>query len=112
MLLIRPAALALLSILIVSSSAVAAASGPVARGRAIAQANCSRCHAIGNVGASANPKSPPFRTLKRRYPVEELEEALAEGIVVSHDAPEMPAFELEPHRISDLISYIRSLKGK
>ena len=89
-----------------------AASGPAARGRAVAQANCSRCHAIGDKGASRNPKSPPFRTLNTRYPVDELEEALAEGIVVSHDAPEMPEFELEPRQISDLIAYIKTLKGK
>ena len=41
------------------------------QGRAIAEENCGRCHAVGKTGASRNPKSPPFRTLGERYPVDE-----------------------------------------
>ena len=32
-------------------------------GRAIAEANCASCHAIGRTGASPNPKAPAFRLL-------------------------------------------------
>jgi cytochrome c len=78
----------------------------VERGRALAQANCARCHAIGAAGESPLAKAPPFRTLHRRYPVENLAEALAEGIRVAHP---MPEFRLEPGRIDDLIAYLRSL---
>ena len=102
----------LIPLLVAGAPSTWAASGPVARGKALAQQNCARCHAIGEKGASRNPKSPPFRTLKTRYPLNELEEALAEGIVVSHDAPEMPEFEFDPNQISDLIAYIRTLKGR
>ncbi len=102
----------MLSILLVSSSPALAASGPVARGKSIAQSKCAPCHAIGPRGASPNPKSPPFRTLRTKYPLDALEEALAEGIVVNHDAPEMPAFELSPRQISDLIGYIRTLRNR
>jgi cytochrome c len=78
----------------------------VDRGRALAQANCARCHAIDPTGESPLAKAPPFRTLHRRYPVETLAEALAEGIRVAHP---MPEFRLEPNQIDDLIAYLKSL---
>ena len=80
----------------------------VQRGHAFAQANCSRCHAIGPTGASTLPKAPTFRTLHQRYPVENLVEALAEGIRTAH--PAMPEFELDQRQIGDLIAYLKSLE--
>jgi len=52
--------------------------------------------------------APPFRTLHNRYPVETLEEALAEGIVTAH--PTMPEFRFEPDQIEDFIAFLRSLE--
>ena len=80
----------------------------VDRGRAFAQTNCSRCHAIGPVGESPLPKAPPFRTLHLRYPVEDIVEALAEGIRTAH--PAMPEFQLDGAQIADLIAYLKSLE--
>jgi len=51
-------------------------------------------HAVGADGESPVPEAPPFRMLEARYPLEALEEALAEGIVTGH--PDMPQFALEP----------------
>src|SRR5262249_17924850 len=48
------------------------------RGHALLEANCSRCHAIERTGDSPHREAPPFRTLSRRYPVDWLQEALAE----------------------------------
>jgi mono/diheme cytochrome c family protein len=79
-------------------------------GKAIAEANCSRCHAVGEQGDSPMPAAPPFRTIPDRYDPNDLTEALAEGMVVGHDA--MPQFELPPEKISNLLAYIASLKGK
>ena len=80
------------------------------RGRAFAQAHCARCHAIGRSGENplALAKAPPFRTLHERYPVEDLEESLAEGIRTGH--PSMPEFAPDKHQIRDLISYLKSLE--
>jgi cytochrome c len=78
----------------------------------LASANCSRCHAIGKTGASPNPKSPPLRTLAKKYPLRDLEEAFAEGIEVGHGAQEMPEFVLEPVQIDALLAYIGSLNRK
>jgi mono/diheme cytochrome c family protein len=51
---------------------------------------------------------PPFRTLHLRYPVETLGEALAEGIYTGH--ADMPAFQLDPDQIHDLLSYLKTLE--
>ncbi|MFD0987040.1 c-type cytochrome [Methyloligella solikamskensis] len=80
---------------------------PVERGRALAEANCGRCHAIGDSDESPEPKAPPFRDLHKLYPVESLAESLAEGIVTGH--PDMPAFELTAPQVNALISYLKTL---
>ena len=80
----------------------------VDRGRAFAQAHCAQCHAIGPTGRSPFQPAPPFRTLHQRYPVETLEESLAEGIVTGH--PVMPEFRLEPNEVSDFIAFLKSLE--
>lgn len=80
----------------------------VRRGHIFAQANCARCHAIGPTGDSPLKAAPPFRGLHRNYPVEQLEEAFAEGIVTGHAA--MPEFQLDPGQSSDLIAYLKSIQ--
>jgi mono/diheme cytochrome c family protein len=77
------------------------------RGRAIAEKNCARCHAVGATGESPLKPAPPFRDLPQRYPVENLAEALAEGIVTGH--PAMPEFTFQPDEIDALLTYIASL---
>ena len=85
-----------------------AAPSATERGMELARRNCSMCHAIGDVGASPNPASPPFRQLGRRYPLENLEEALAEGILTGH--PAMPQFRFSASEIRDLIAYLKSVQ--
>lgn len=77
------------------------------RGRAIAEKNCARCHATGPTGESPLKPAPPFRVLPQRYPIENLAEALAEGIVTGHSA--MPEFTFKPDEIDALLTYIASL---
>jgi mono/diheme cytochrome c family protein len=85
-----------------------AAPTPEQRGKAFARANCARCHAIDRVSKSPLPIAPPLRTLHLRYPIEALEEALAEGINTGH--ADMPAFELSPDQIHDLLSFLKTLE--
>jgi cytochrome c len=103
-------AAAIVSALIVVAVARAEEPDPaVVRGRAFAEQNCGSCHAVGPLGESPNPKAPPFRTLHERYPVENLSEALAEGIRTGHK--EMPQFDaLDTEQIDDLIAYLKSLE--
>lgn len=86
------------------------AESPEARGRALAEANCASCHAIGRHGESAAPEAPPFRTLSQNYRVDALEEALAEGISVGH--PAMPHFQFEPEDIDAIIAYLQSVQNE
>ena len=90
----------------------AAADALVDEGHAVVKANCSRCHAIGATGESPNPKSPPFRTLSKKYPVRNLEEALAEGIIVGHENEQMPPFEFSPSQVEAIIAYLSSVQAK
>jgi mono/diheme cytochrome c family protein len=89
----------------------AAAVGNKDRGEFYAREHCATCHAVGRLGGSPYPKSPPFRTLHEHYAVEGLAEALAEGIIVSNTgAREMPEFVLSPDEIDDFIAYLKSLE--
>ncbi|MDA0662490.1 MAG: cytochrome c [Proteobacteria bacterium] len=98
---------AILSMLQISDGAVRAAGDEAASGRLLAQQFCARCHAIDATGKSPFEPAPPFRTLSAKYPLEELEEALAKGIIVGHEA--MPEFQLSPEQIDSFIAYLHSL---
>lgn len=78
-------------------------------GRTIVAAHCARCHAIDLEDASPYVAAPPFRTVVTRYPVENLAEALAEGIVSGH--PDMPEFVFAPSDIKAILAYLESLKN-
>jgi len=80
---------------------------PREQGQAIAQKHCARCHAIDDTSASPMGMAPPFRVLSKRYAIENLAEALAEGIVTGH--PAMPQFTFEPREIEALLTFIASL---
>ncbi|MBF9232667.1 c-type cytochrome [Microvirga alba] len=82
--------------------------GRVQRGLTFATINCAQCHAIGRFGESPLKEAPPFRTLRARYPIENLAEALAEGIMTGH--PSMPEFQLDAAQINDLIAYLNSIQ--
>ncbi|ARN79874.1 c-type cytochrome [Methylocystis bryophila] len=97
--------------LLIAGPAVAA-DALLDEGEAIVKANCSRCHAIGPTGESPNPKSPPFRTLSKKYPVQNLEEALAEGIIVGHENEQMPSFQFTPSQVEAIVAYLGSVQVK
>jgi cytochrome c len=83
----------------------------VAKGAAILDANCASCHAVGPSGASPVATAPAFRTLAQRYPVESLEEALAEGIMVGHQGiVQMPEFMFEAEEIGHIVAYLQSIQ--
>ena len=87
---------------------VSAQAQSVQRGYNFVLNNCSKCHSIDKVSPSPLAIAPPFRTLHLKYPVENLQEALAEGIVVGH--PTMPEFRLEPDQVGDVIAYLKTLE--
>ena len=98
---------ALAALAVFACIAPARAESPV-QGRRLAQHYCARCHSIDKVGPSPLRIAPAFRTLHEKYPVEMLEEALAEGIVTGH--PTMPQFSFEPDQVADFIAFLKTLK--
>jgi mono/diheme cytochrome c family protein len=100
---LMPLALTLLSL-----TPAMAASPDEQRGKTFALTNCARCHSVDKVTPSPLKIAPPFRTLHKRYPIETIAEALAEGIVTGH--PSMPQFQLDPDQIHDLLAYLKTLE--
>jgi mono/diheme cytochrome c family protein len=78
------------------------------QGKRLAATHCARCHAIDKTGDSPLAIAPPFRTLHERYPVEQLEEALAEGIVTGHQ--DMPEFRFGAGQVGDIIAFLKTLE--
>jgi cytochrome c len=86
------------------------AGSPTRRGEALLITNCARCHAVGRSGVSPHPQAPPFRTLSRKFKVEGLAEALAEGISTGH--PDMPEFVFEADEVGAIIDYLKSIQQR
>jgi cytochrome c len=93
---------------LITLTPAAAASPQEQRGKIFALNNCAKCHSIDRASPSPLKIAPPFQTLHKRYPIETLGEALAEGISTGH--PTMPAFQLEPDQIGDLLAYLKTLE--
>jgi mono/diheme cytochrome c family protein len=92
---------------VLAAQAVPANAQSVERGVLLARTHCSRCHSIDKLSPSRLSIAPPFRDLKKRYPVEGLAEALAEGIVTGH--PTMPEYRFDPDQVGDLIAFLKTL---
>lgn len=86
-----------------------APSGSMAAGGVIVRQKCAGCHAVELTGDSPMRAAPPFRTLGRTYPVRDLQEALAEGLVTAH--PAMPAIELEAEEVAHVIAWLEAVSG-
>ena len=82
----------------------------VREGHALAVKRCGACHATEKTGSSPLKAAPPFRSLGYGYPVETLDEALAEGITVGH--PDMPSDPWEPADIRRFIAYLKHIGPK
>ena len=106
-----------LAVVLFATSSVPASDGAyptdpvsVATGRELAEIHCAMCHAVGKDDQSAQAGAPAFRDLASRYPLESLEEPLAEGIVTAHD--NMPEIAFEPDDIDAFLGYLTSIQKK
>jgi mono/diheme cytochrome c family protein len=85
--------------------------GDAGRGRAMAEAHCASCHAIGLTGKSPYGGAPPFRDIAAKGHLDDYAEAFAEGIIVPHKGRQvMPEFVLNPREIEDLLAYLKTLQ--
>jgi mono/diheme cytochrome c family protein len=80
------------------------------RGQVLLVRLCAPCHAIARTGASPMPDAPAFRTLSRRYKIEALEEALAEGLISGH--PEMPEFHFSGEEVGAIVAYLNAIQAR
>jgi len=78
------------------------------RGLVLVRSYCASCHSIDKVSDSPLTVAPPLRALHNRYPVEDLEEPLAEGLITGH--PTMPEFRFDAGQVGDVIAYLKSLE--
>lgn len=104
----RPCLRSCLVLVCLALPAQAAEKDVVGRGEVLVRENCSRCHAVGTAGDSPHKEAPPFRTLSAKYPVADLAESLAEGIVSGH--PDMPIFVFSPPDVGAIIDYLESIQ--
>lgn len=77
-------------------------------GQELAKTRCASCHSIETVGGSPNKEAPAFRSFASKWPLETLEESLAEGIVTGHE--EMPEFVFTPEEITAFLEFLRTLQ--
>lgn len=82
----------------------------VERGRLLTSTACASCHATGATGDSPLPDATPLREIAHRYPLNQLEEAFAAGLVTTH--PAMPGYNFRASEIDDLIAYLEALKAE
>jgi cytochrome c len=80
------------------------------RGRELLTSDCARCHSVARTGESPNSAASPFRTLSRKYPIDSLSEALAEGLSVGHS--EMPEFVFDTDEITAILAYLKSIQER
>ena len=81
-----------------------------ARGKAILQENCGRCHAIEAVGESPLKQAPRMRDIYARFAPRELQAELREGMVSKHRA--MPQIEFPDEDVDAILAYLYALAIK
>ena len=81
-----------------------------ARGRAVLQLNCARCHAIDLSGESPMKTAPPMRDIYARFAPRELQAELSEGMV-SH-FKDMPQIEFASEDVDAILAYLYQLSAQ
>ena len=71
------------------------------RGLSLARENCEQCHAIDNTSESPRAAAPPFRELRLKYAISDLQRPLTQG---PH-----ARFQFEPSQIESLMAYLKTL---
>lgn len=82
----------------------------VEAGRVLAAQNCARCHAIRGAGPGPVAEAPLFSRFARDWPIGQMAESLAEGIVAGHGPVKMPEFTFTPEQIDALLAYLVSVQ--
>ncbi len=99
-------------LLVCSSAAGSAATSSQlrAKGKALLEEKCGRCHAVGAVGQSPLKEAPPMRTIYARFSPRELQAELREGMVSRHRA--MPQIDFSDEDTDAILAYLYALAVK
>jgi mono/diheme cytochrome c family protein len=81
-----------------------------AKGKAILQEKCGRCHAVETTGESPLKIAPPMRDIYVRFAPRELQAELREGMVSRHK--EMPQIEFSDEDVAAIMRYLYALAVK
>jgi mono/diheme cytochrome c family protein len=84
------------------------AAAPLIPGKALAQASCGSCHAIGRNGASSNPNSPPFSAIANQEGL--TAETLSLWLRGAHNYPSEMDFYLPERQVEELVAYMLTLR--
>ena len=84
------------------------AQDPAEQGRALLQANCARCHAIGKTDVSPLEAAPPFRVISQSYELDRFGRYLRRGITSTH--PDMPEFRFDEDSAAAVVAYLRTIQ--
>ena len=80
----------------------------IARGKALAVTNCSRCHSVSLEGESPNIKAPTFRNFSSYHRIDSIHRLLLEKTNSEHT--EMPQFKITLEQTGDIIAWIEWLQ--
>jgi mono/diheme cytochrome c family protein len=100
--------------MVICSSAAGARAGEgqtlEARGKAVLETHCGRCHGIEAASASPLEIAPHMRDIYLKFPTRELEEELKEGKVSRHK--EMPQIAFSDEDVEAILTYLHRLANE
>ena len=96
----------LMMILLIALTAEPNAKADQARGRILAEQQCSHCHAVRTNDLSPDPEAPSFADVAAEPSITEY--TMRVFLKTTH--PTMPNLIIKPNDLDDLVSYIISLK--
>jgi mono/diheme cytochrome c family protein len=98
------------SIVALACGGAALSEPSAARGRALVEEHCVRCHAIGESDASLNKDAPAFRDLNTRFAIDDLPKGFNDEMRLGH--PQMPEFLFMPWEAQDIVAYLKHIQGR
>ncbi len=76
-------------------------------GLALAEKNCSGCHAIGAAGVSTLKDATVFQNIFQKHQLYDLRRPVTQAILASHQ--KMPQFKVSPQDVDTIVAYINSI---
>ena len=79
-------------------------------GKALLDAHCARCHAVGKTGRSPLNEAPPFRIFGDKLYDTDFEQRLQDGLTTIH--PGMPTFRFNREDAEAAINYLKAIQQR